>query len=151
MQKRNALQHRNLPKLGTAALPDIIFMLLFFFMVTTVLRKDQLLVKVQLPKVSELEKLQHRSLVHHLYVGQPLAPATTESMVIQLNDAFIKVENLERAIKKIKAEHKEHLQDRLITSLKVDEAVPMGIVGEVKTELRKAAQLRINYAALPKE
>ena len=55
----------------TAALPDIIFMLLFFFMVTTVLRETDIMVKQKLPKAAQLTKLERKSLVSYIYIGEP--------------------------------------------------------------------------------
>ncbi len=136
------------PKIVTSALPDIIFMLLFFFMFVTVLREHQLLVKVDVPTASEIEKLKHRSLVNHIYIGRPIQLERGTTPVIQINDSFVKVNDLKRAVSILK-ETKPAYQQHLITnSLIVDQEISMGIVSDVKTELRKANQLKVNYAAV---
>ena len=62
---------KGMPGISTASLPDIVFMLLFFFMVTTVMRETELKIKKpQLPKATEIKKLERKSLVSYIYVGK---------------------------------------------------------------------------------
>ncbi|MEL6925237.1 MAG: biopolymer transporter ExbD [Bacteroidota bacterium] len=131
------------PKLSTASLPDIVFILLFFFMVVAVMRQQELLLKVVVPEATELQKLEHRSLVNHVFIGQPLDPGYGTAPRIQINDAFVKVEDLQQAIRQ-----SGNRDLRTTTSLKVDREVRMGIVSDVKIALRKAEKLKLNYAAL---
>ncbi len=134
------------PEISTASLPDIIFMLLFFFMVVTVLRKD-MLVNIQLPSASEVQKLEHRSLVNHIYIGQSKPISDQAINRIQINDAFVNKDQVEVAIRQLVAQKPENLHSRLTTSLQIDKAVQMGLITDVKTQLRKANQLKVNYAA----
>ena len=60
------------PAISTAALPDIVFMLLFFFMVTTVMRETTLYVSVVTPKATEIKKMEKKSLVSYIYIGPPI-------------------------------------------------------------------------------
>ena len=60
------------PGISTASLPDIVFMLLFFFMVTTVMRETTLYVDVLTPKATEIRKMEKKSLVSYIYIGQPV-------------------------------------------------------------------------------
>ncbi len=137
------------PAISTASLPDIVFMLLFFFMVTTTIRDVSLLVKVSTPSATELTKLEKKSLVSYIYVGSPLKQYTkvhgTEP-TIQLNDQFQKVSDIANFIIAERAARDESEIPFMVTSLKVDELTKMQIVGDIKQELRKAAALHINYS-----
>jgi biopolymer transport protein ExbD len=133
--------------ISTASLPDIIFMLLFFFMVTTVMRETTLIVKVKLPDATEVQKLERKSLVSYIYIGPPLRPQVygTESR-IQLNDRFATVNEIQNYIIAEREARDEADRGFLTTSLKVDEEVRMGVVSDVKQELRKIGAFRINYS-----
>jgi len=133
--------------LSTASLPDIIFMLLFFFMVTTVMRETTLIVRVKLPDATEVQKLERKSLVSYIYIGPPLRPQVygTESR-IQLNDRFATVNDIPNYIVAEREARDEADRGFLTTSLKVDEEVRMGIVTDVKQELRQVGAFRINYS-----
>ena len=139
------------PEVSTASLPDIIFMLLFFFMVTTVLRDAEKKVTVSVPRASELTKLEQKSLVHHIYVGKPIERfqklyGTKPRM--QLGDKIADgVGELPLFIEKHKVKLPESQHSRITSSLRVDGEVTMGIVQDIKTALRKANQLRVNYSA----
>jgi len=143
------------PEVSTASLPDIIFMLLFFFMVTTVLRDAEKKVTVSVPRASELTKLEQKSLVHHIYVGKPIERfqklyGTKPRM--QLGDKIADgVGELPLFIEKHKVKLPESQHSRITSSLRVDGEVTMGIVQDIKTALRKANQLRLNYSAKQKE
>ncbi|MEL6864708.1 MAG: biopolymer transporter ExbD [Bacteroidota bacterium] len=149
MPKFKKKRARTAAKIETSALPDIIFMLLFFFMVATVLRNSKLMLRIVLPEVSETQKLEHRSLINHIYIGPPILPAHGTAPRIQINDAFINVEDIQTAMKTLNAPRPESLLPLVTTNLKIDKEVNMGIVSDVKTELRKARQLKVNYASLP--
>lgn len=145
------------PEISTASLPDIIFMLLFFFMVVTVLRNAELMVTVVVPKATELTKLERKSLVHYIYIGKPVKKYIRiygTKPRIQLGDKFINEDHLGNELTLFIEKHKikvDEAQHGLITSsLRVDGAVTMGIIQDVKTELRKAGQLKVNYSAQPR-
>lgn len=150
MSKFRKDSSKDLPAISTASLPDIVFMLLFFFMVTTTIRDVSLLVKVQLPEATELTKLEKKSLVSYIYVGPPQKQYTkmfgTEPR-IQLNDQFAKVSDIPDYILAERAAREEAEIPFMVTSLKVDELTKMQIVGDIKMELRKAAALHINYSS----
>ena len=63
---------KEVPAISTSSLPDIIFMLLFFFMVATVMREVTLIVQMTPPKATEIQKLEDKSLVSYIYIGQPV-------------------------------------------------------------------------------
>ena len=138
------------PEVSTASLPDIIFMLLFFFMVVTVLRDAELKVKVVTPQATELTKLEKKSLVNYLYIGKP-----TKKFVeiygtkprLQLGDKFATVTDIPLFLEKHKITVPEAQRPGVTSSLRVDGEVTMGIVQDVKTQLRKSGQLKVNYSA----
>lgn len=150
MSKFRQSSSKETPAISTASLPDIVFMLLFFFMVTTTIRDVSLLVKIKTPSVTELTKLEKKSLVSYIYVGPPVPKFTktfgTEPR-IQLNDQFAKVSDIPDFILAERAARDEAEIPFMVTSLKVDEFTKMQIVGEIKQELRKAAALHINYSS----
>ena len=132
----------------TSALPDIIFMLLFFFMVTTVLRETELKVENRLPKASQLQKIERKSLVSYIYVGNPKdVQKYGKEPRIQVNDIIIEVDNITQFVFQEKNKLNEAERDKIIISLKVDIKSKMGIVSDVKQQLRKANALKINYSS----
>lgn len=141
------------PAISTASLPDIIFMLLFFFMVVTVLRDAELKVKVVTPFASELTKLEEKSLVNYLYVGKPTqqyqATYGTKPR-LQLGDKFATIPEITLFLEKHKVKLPENKRDRITSSLRIDGEVTMGIVSDIKTQLRKSGQLKVNYSAKKK-
>lgn len=150
MSKFRKGAEKETPAISTASLPDIVFMLLFFFMVTTTIRDVSLKVKVTMPNATELTKLEKKSLVSYIYVGPPQRQYTkvfgTEPR-IQLNDQFAKVSDIPDYILAERAARDESELPFMVTSLKVDEFTKMQIVGDIKLELRKAAALHINYSS----
>jgi biopolymer transport protein ExbD len=145
---------KGLPPVSTASLPDIVFMLLFFFMVTTVMRETSLKVVHVLPKAQEVAKLERKSLVAYIHIGPPIKALQsiygTEPRV-QLDDAFASPKDIPAFVEKVKSETNEQEVPMLTYSLKVDAEAKMGIVTDVKQELRKANALKINYSSIRKE
>ena len=139
-----------MPAISTASLPDIVFMLLFFFMVSTVLRETEMLVSVRLPEASEVVKLEKRSLVSYIYIGPPArqyqAIYGTDSR-IQLNDSYQTLVDIRDFISSEREGLSEADRVMLTVSLRVDQETRMGIVTDVKQELRKASALKISYSA----
>lgn len=136
------------PKINTASLPDIIFILLFFFMVTTVMRETTLLVIVRMPDATEVQKLERKSLVSFIYIGQPVKSSLwgTESR-IQLNDSFATLDDIQEFIAREREARDETDRKFLTTSIKADKQARMGIVTDVKQELRKSGAFKINYSS----
>lgn len=141
---------REVGEISTASLPDIVFMLLFFFMVVTVIREVELKVSIVEPGATEVKKLEKKSLVSYIYIGEPQtryrAIFGTEPR-IQLNDAFANVSDIRAFISSERDVLNESDRGFMTVSLKVDRDTKMGVVVDVKQALRKASALRINYAA----
>lgn len=137
------------PAISTASLPDIIFMLLFFFMVTTTMRETQLLVKVSAPSAKEVQKLEKKSLVSFIYIGEPVQSKLGSNTRIQLNDAFGVLDAIPEFVAKEREARDEADRKFLTTSLKVDKNTKMGIVTDVKQKLRKVGAFKISYSVTP--
>ena len=134
--------------ISTASLPDIIFMLLFFFMVTTVLRETELLVKQEIPKATQLTKLERKSLVSHLYIGRPINPSYGSEPRVQANDVFITEDDVLRWVNQEKDKLSEAERDRITVSLRVDIETKMGIVVDVQEQLREANARKVLYNSI---
>lgn len=140
-------QKTELPVISTASLPDIVFMLLFFFMVATVMRNDALIVKNELPYADQIEKLDRKNMVMHIYAGKPSSRYKnmgTEAR-IQLNDKFADINEIKPFVLEEIKSKPEELRPFLTTALKVDKDTKMGLVGDIKKELRAVNMLKINY------
>lgn len=137
---------REVTKLNTASLPDIIFILLFFFMVTTTIRQSVMLVSILPPKAVEAQKLEKKSLISSIYIGPPLRQEYGTQPRIQLNDQFAGVSDIAEFVLREKESRNELERRQMIVSLKVDKNTRMGLVTDVKQELRKAGALKINYS-----
>ena len=137
------------PGVSTASLPDIVFMLLFFFMVSTTIREVNKKVQISQPSATEIKKLEKKSLVSYIYIGPPKRTFQkkygTEPR-IQLNDSFATLSDIREYINSERQKLDEAERPMMTTSLKIDEETKMGIVSDVKLELRKSDALKINYS-----
>jgi len=133
----------------TAALPDIIFMLLFFFMVTTVLRESNILVEQRIPKATQLRKLERKNLVSYIYIGKPKdAKKFGSEPKIQANDQFIDADGIIQFVTQEKDKLSEAERDQITISMKVDEEAKMGIVVDVQQRLRDVNARKVMYATV---
>lgn len=149
MSKFKSKKDNALPAVNTASLPDIVFMLLFFFMVVTVMREDTLMIENRLPLADQVEKLEKKYPISYIYAGKPARGYEKygEEARLQLNDKFADISDIQAFINAERAAiAREELVDYLTVSLKVDREANMGIVGDIKQELRKANALKINYS-----
>lgn len=125
-------------------------MLLFFFMVVTKLRDSELKVQISTPFATELTKLEEKSLVNYLYIGRPIdryqAVYGTKPRM-QLGDKFAEVNEIPLFLERFRVKVPEPQRPKITSSLRVDGDVTMGIVQDIKTELRKSNQLKVNYSA----
>jgi biopolymer transport protein ExbD len=141
----------DLPAISTASLPDIVFMLLFFFMVATVMRDTELIVQNSLPKADQVTKLDKKDRVMFIYIGKPherYQQRYGTGDMIQLNDRPATAQDIQEFVKKERAARNPELEKVLTTALKVDRDSKMGLVGEVKQELRKIQQYKVNYTTV---
>ncbi len=136
-------------EIPTAALPDIIFMLLFFFMVTTVLRETDLLVEQKIPRATQLQKLEKKSLISYIYIGPPKKTEVygTEPK-IQVNDVLIEPRDILLFVEQERDKLSEAERDQITMSLKVDEESKMGILSDVQQQLREVNARKVLYSTL---
>jgi biopolymer transport protein ExbD len=154
MGKFNKSGKKGMPELNTSSLPDLIFSMLFFFMMITTMREVTLKVQFRAPQGTELEKLEKKSLVTFIYIGQPTAQFQKQmgsETRIQLNDKFEDVSAVQDYIYQERENMKEEDQPFMSVSLKVDKETKMGIVTDVKQALRQAYALNINYSATQRQ
>ena len=138
------------PTISTASLPAIIFILLFFFMVVVKLRETNIKVKSITPAATELTKLEKKSLVNTMYIGRPLTQYQNvygTKPRLQLNDKIADLAEIPIFLERHKVKVPEGQRQGITTSMKIDGDVTMGFVTDVKTSLRKAGQLKLNYSA----
>lgn len=121
-------------EIPTASMPDIVFMLLLFFMVTTTLREVDVLVDFKLPEAEAIEKIENKRLIHYIWIGNDKR--------IQINDSIVRLEEVRPIMYS-----KSQALPNVIVSLRVDQNADMGLVTDIQQELRKAYCLRINYSA----
>ncbi len=140
-------KEKGTPEINTASLPDIVFMLLFFFMVATTMKETTMKVKITLPRATETVKLEKKSLVSFIYIGTPMDQRYGTEPKIQLDDSFHEVEDIQDYIIGEREKKDEKEVPKMTTSLKADEKVRMGIIQDVKLELRKIGALKLNYSA----
>lgn len=146
--KKNSNTSQEIP---TSALPDIIFMLLFFFMVTTVLREADIKVEQRIPKATQLQKLEKKSLVSYLYIGEPKDKAAFGSEpLVQANDVFIETAGIVKFVLQEKDKLSEAERDQITIALKVDKEAKMGIVVDVQEELKEANARKVLYNSTKK-
>ena len=146
MAKFRKNEAKEVPAISTGSMPDIIFMLIFFFMVTTSMRETTMKVRIKLPEATEVQKLEKKSLVSFIYIGAPTNAKLGTEPRIQLNDQFARVEDVIPFVEQERLDRAEADRPLLTTSLKIDEGVRMGLVTDVKQELRKCGAFRINYS-----
>jgi biopolymer transport protein ExbD len=142
---------KDTPAINTSSLPDIVFMLLFFFMVATRMRETEVKVKQSLPQATEQEKLEKKDLLSYIFIGAPAAEFQTEwgtAPRLQLNDRIATVDEVQAFVASEKAKMPPELANKIIIAIKCDKEADLGILSEVKTELRKANALKITYITL---
>lgn len=149
---------RRMPGLNTASLPDLIFTVLFFFMIVTHMRKVAVKVKYQVPQGTELTRLVKKSTVSYIYIGarDPLLTSpkgrnpnggARERMVVQLNDKLATPAEVEGYIKAERDRMNPDDAQQMTVSIKADRKADMGIITDVKQALRHANALKISYSA----
>lgn len=141
---------KEVPPISTASLPDVIFMILFFFMVSTTMREVELLVIFKAPEATEVQKMEKKSLVSYIYIGPPTIAQQAKwgsSPRIQLNDSYRSAAEIGEFIASERDKLDEADRNSMTTCIKADRDTKMGIITDVKQELRRANALKISYAA----
>ena len=147
MGKFNKSGKKEVPAMNTSYMPDIVYAVLFFFIITTTLRSETLMVRMKLPTASEVQKLEKKSLVTYINIGPPLDARLGTGTQMQLNDRFAQVADIQNYIAQEKASMNEADQPLMTVSIKADENTRMQYITDVKQALRKAYALKISYSA----
>lgn len=145
---------KSVPSLNVASMPDLIFTVLFFFMIVTHMRSDEVKVCLQVPEGVEVQKLANRQAVVNIYIGHiPSAKIggdrtdLNKNWAVQLNGDIVNPGDIPDRIEHIRSGLSAENQSRLTVSLRVDRKAPMGLVSEVKRNLQQVYALKINYSA----
>ncbi len=146
-------RRREVPMLNTAALPDLIFTVLFFFITVTHMREVTLKVKYRVPEGTELTKLVKKSAVTYIYIGKPadeMRNTVGDGTRIQLNDKYANVDDVTDYVAEERRRMSPEDAKAMSVSIKADRETEMGIMSDVRQALRRAGALRINYSATQK-
>jgi len=136
----------SVPELNMASLPDLIFTVLFFFMIVTHMRDVEKQVSYQVPAGTEVEKAAHKSSVIHIFIGKP-TDGSSDEYRIQLNNELATVDDIARFVETERKGMSAEDQERMMVSIEADRDVPMSIVNDVKQALRNSYALNVSYAA----
>jgi biopolymer transport protein ExbD len=157
MSKFRKKDDKKIPGISTASLPDIVFILLFFFMVATVSKEEDLIVDITMPNAEECARLDDKSLEVYINVGAPVSELQGQYGAeprIQLNDAIKDIDHLAQYIEEKRQGIKQQapnselgnkLAKKMVVSLKVDQDTKLGTLDDIKQELRKLNALKVNY------
>lgn len=151
MSKFKKKKGGDVPAVNTASLPDIVFMLLFFFMVVTVLRDTNILVQQSIPKGDQVEKLKKDRSVF-IFAGKPSPRYQAKygkEGKIQIGDKYTDIKSVKAALTEARAKLLPDLQSRVMVALKVDEDTNTGLVTDIKQELRELEMYKIIYITSP--
>ena len=145
MSRFRKAKPRKVPMLNTAALPDLIFTLLFFFLIVTQMRPVPILAKFEIPNAEELQRLEKESRLIYLMVGEK----TEENIqpAIQLNSLFVSLNELQENLWKLKEEAPLEEQNRIVVILRIDKNTEMGLVNDIRHILRNTGLLTVYYSA----
>lgn len=147
MKKKNKKEAGGI---STASLPDVIFMILFFFMVSTSMKDTEALVRVSVPDATEVEKLKNKSLTSYILVGEPIPSLQAQfgtTPRIQLNDSFRNTQDILEFVASERDKLSEIERSQMTIALKADKATRMGIITDIKEELRRANALKVSYTS----
>ncbi len=147
MSKFTKKKSNELPPISTASLPDIVFMLLFFFMVVTVMRETDLKVEQKFPKADQVEKLRKDRSIF-IYAGKPSRQYKErygKEGKIQIRDKYTNISNLAFALEGERAKLLPELQGSIVVALKIDEDTNTGLVSDIKEQLRELNMVKIIY------
>ena len=141
---------KEVPAMTSSSLSDIVFLLLFFFMVTTQMRETENKVQVKIPEASEVVKIGRKDLNSYINIGTPIKSLQAQygtDARIQLNDSFKTTDDIRDFIAAERDSKSEADRQFMTVSIRADQDVRMGIITDVKQELRRCSALKIMYSA----
>ena len=143
-------RRHHVPTLNVASMPDLIFTVLFFFMIVTHMRSDEVKVRLEVPAGSEVKKLAGHPAIVNIYIGRQGDKETRRqdnTWLVQLNGDIVSPKEIPARINAIRSKLSPENAERLTVSFRADRHAPMGLVSDVKRALQKAYALKINYSA----
>lgn len=149
MRFQRERRERRQPELNMSSLPDLIFTVLFFFMIVTTMRSVPQKLRFQVPQGTELAKFKKQQNTLYVFIGKPVNKneGRSDSIMVQVDDRFVPMADVAAYVSKFKSELLPDEQEEMTVMLKIDENVPMGMVTDLKQALRKAGALKVHYAA----
>ena len=141
---------REVPAMSTTSLPDVVYIILFFFMLSTSMRDQELMVRYKLPEATEVQKLEKKNLVSYIHIGVPVPHMQAKygtAPLIQLNDSYKTTKDILDFAAAERDKLSEADRASMTICLKADGNTKMGIIADVKQELRRANALKISYAS----
>ena len=136
-------KHHSVPRLNMASMPDLIFTVLFFFMIVTHMRSETSIMKIVVPQGTELTKPQHRRYITNLYIGSDKQGNSR----IQIGNTFVPIEQVGATIQTLRNRINDEDRPYYVVSIRADKNTPMGVITDVKEELRRVGALKIRYNA----
>ena len=142
-------KRHSVPSLNVASMPDLIFTVLFFFMIVTHMRSDEVKVRLEVPQGTEVKKLANKQAVVNIYIGRQGDKKTGrhgDKWCVQLNGDLVEPKDIPARIDEIRNTMSPELTEHLTVSLRADRKTPMGVINDVKQALQRSYALRINYS-----
>lgn len=146
-------QRRSVPELNTTALPDLIFVVLFFFITVTHMREVTLKVRYKVPEGTELTKHTRKSSIIHVYIGPPtpeMRAVAGSGTRVQVNDRYVDIPALTDFIVEERSKMSPEDAQLIRVSIKADRDTEMGIINDVRQAIRQAGVSRISFSAVLK-
>lgn len=148
MQSKFHRKRMNVPSLNMASMPDLIFTVLFFFMIVTHMRSDEVKVKVEVPQGKEMQKLANKASVVNIYIGHRIdGKSDQKEWLVQFNGDLVSPKEIPARIEQFRAKLSLENAEHVTVNLRADRHTPMGVINDVKQALQKSYALRINYSA----
>lgn len=150
MSRFRPSRQRQVPGLNLASLPDLIFTVLFFFMIVTHMRDVVPHVNYEVPQSSEVQKDVRKAGLVYIFIGKPIdsqGRTVSDRTVVQLNNRLVDIPQLAQEIERERASMSESERRQFTVSIRADRDTEMGIINDVKQQLRRAGALRVNYSA----
>ena len=149
MQSMFRTRRNHVPSLNMASMPDLIFTVLFFFMIVTHMRSDEVKVRLEVPQGKEVQKLSNRASVVNIYIGRLTDRSTGRAgeWQVQLNGELVTPDEIPSRIERIRSGMSPENAEHMTVSLRADRHTPMGIISDVKQALQQSYALRIHYSA----
>ena len=147
-------KERRQPELNMSSLPDLIFTVLFFFMIVTTMRSVPVKVAYRTPEGTMITKMKKKESTIYLFIGKSMNKGKKtggDSFFVQVNDRLMPPNQVGAYVQSFKDNLLPDEQEEMMVAMKIDKDAPMGLVNEVKMQLRKVGALKVHYAATKKQ